>query len=115
MSRENDMTTIELAIQNYIEDIQNYDNQVEILYIFALVEYPWEPNFGLNTIKWNKVKLLNFVAITHLEFTICPQIKFDSNAKGRIINYLAVQWIWFRKHYFRICRGEKLRKLVGER
>jgi hypothetical protein len=77
-----------------------------------LVNYQWKPYFfGLDTVRWNKAQWLNFVVLTYLEFTICPQLKFDSNTKGRIINDLAVQWIWFRKYYFRISRGEKLKEI----
>jgi hypothetical protein len=46
-----------------------------------------------------------------LKFTICSQLTFEANTTGRIINDLAIQWIWYKKHYFRICRGEKLKNL----
>jgi hypothetical protein len=109
---EGNETTVELKLQDYIEDILKIDNQATILYLFVLIDFQWNPYFpGLNTIEWYKAKWLNFVVLTHLKFIICPPLTFEANTTGRIINDLAIQWIWYRKHYFRICRGEKLKEL----
>jgi hypothetical protein len=55
--KNNETTAIELIIQNYMEDIQNLDNEAMIMYIFALVDYQWEPYFfGLDTINWRRAQ-----------------------------------------------------------
>jgi hypothetical protein len=45
-------TIIELKIQDYMEDILKIDNQATILYLFALIDFQWNPYFpGLSTIE----------------------------------------------------------------
>jgi hypothetical protein len=46
--------------------------------------------------------------LSKFTFTISPQLTYESDTQGRIINELSTKWIWYKKHYFRICRGEKL-------
>jgi hypothetical protein len=33
------------------------------------------------------------------------------NTQGRILYELINKWIWYKKHYFKIFRGEKLKDL----
>jgi predicted phosphatase len=40
-----------------------------------------------------------------------PQLTFDKDTQGRILNELTVKMVWYKKYYFRINRGEKLREL----
>jgi hypothetical protein len=48
---ENYLTLIELKIQEYIEEVYQADDQLEILYIQVLIGNHWEPYFfGLNTL-----------------------------------------------------------------
>jgi ribulose bisphosphate carboxylase small subunit len=39
------------------------------------------------------------------------QLTFVKNTQGRILYELTNKWIGYKKHYFRICRVEKLRDL----
>jgi hypothetical protein len=81
----------------------------------VLIDNHWEPYFfGLNTIEWPRAQWINFVVLSSITLTICSQLTYNTNTQERIINELSTKWIWYKKDYCRISRGEKLMHISGK-